>query len=380
MNILFILVSAVPFGPNDVLAYKAAEELLRLGHRVLMSPWDWEEQNASEYDLIQKKGAVLAMRHGYRRSDNFFVRHLQKVHHRIKDPLTEWQFVDEFGPDAIVINDMGTYHFLSVPGLMELLTERDVPFFTISHYNDENVYLTHSYKKARSLFAKARRCFFVSGRNLAVARRQICYDFPQALVIHNPPNLQDWSYVPFPNSNRSRYCMVARLVCAVKGQALVLQVLSEPVWRDRDWSLSIFGKGPDEIYLREFIEYVGLRDKVKMCGFTDDVRSVWLGQQILVMASSGEGKPLALTEAMLCGRPAIVTDVGGNSELVSDGVTGFVAQSATVAGVRDALERSWVERSSWAAMGVRAHDWATRALDPPPGNVVASAIIDAILT
>jgi glycosyltransferase involved in cell wall biosynthesis len=117
-----------------------------------------------------------------------------------------------------------------------------------------------------------------------------------------------------------------------------------------------------------------------MCGFTDDVRSVWLGQQILIMTSSGEGKPLALTEAMLCGRPAIVTDVGGNAELVSDGMTGFVAQSATVASVRDALERSWVERSSWEAMGVRAHDWVTRALDPPPGNVVASAIIDAIST
>jgi glycosyltransferase involved in cell wall biosynthesis len=46
------------------------------------------------------------------------------------------------------------------------------------------------------------------------------------------------------------------------------------------------------------------------------------------MASSGEGKPLALTEAMLCGRPAVVTDVGGNAELVSDRVTGFVTQSA----------------------------------------------------
>jgi glycosyltransferase involved in cell wall biosynthesis len=172
--------------------------------------------------------------------------------------------------------------------------------------------------------------------------------------------------------------MVARLECAVKGQALVLQVLSEPVWRERDWSLSIFGKGPDEAYLRDLIEYVELRDKVQMCGFADNVRSVWSGQQILIMASSGEGKPLALTEAMLCGRPAVVTDVGGNAELVSDGVTGFVAQSATLAGVRDALERSWVERNSWEEMGARAHDWIARALDPPPGNVVASAIVDMI--
>src|SRR5262249_50251205 len=96
------------------------------------------------------------------------------------------------------------------------------------------------------------------------------------------------------------------------------------------------------------------------------------------MASSGEGKTLALTEAMLCGRPAVVTDVGGNAELVCDGVTGFVAQSATPGDVRDALERSWVERKSWEEIGARAHAWVARALDPPPGNIVAGAIVDAL--
>jgi glycosyltransferase involved in cell wall biosynthesis len=382
MNILFIIISRGPFAPNDLLAYMAAEELLRLGHRILVSPWDWGDRNAPEYERIQKKGALLAMRDLHVRPDNFFLRQLQKARHRLRDPVTEWRFADEFRPDAIVVSDDATYHFLQIPGLVELLLDRrDVPFFTISQYNDENGYLSEpAYRKARSVFAKARRCFFVSDRNLDVARRQLCDDLPRALVIHNPPNLSDWNYVSYPKSERSRYCMVARLDCAVKGQALVLQALSEPVWRERDWSLGIFGKGPDETYLRDLIEYVGLGDKVRMCGFVDNVHSVWNEQQILIMASSGEGKPLALTEAMLCGRPAVVTDVGGNAELVRDGVTGFVAPSATLASVRDALERSWVERKSWKDMGIRAHDWVARALDPPPGNVVAGAIVDAMST
>ena len=46
MNILFVIISTVPFGSNDLLAYKAAEELLRLGHQVLVSPWDWGNRNA----------------------------------------------------------------------------------------------------------------------------------------------------------------------------------------------------------------------------------------------------------------------------------------------------------------------------------------------
>jgi glycosyltransferase involved in cell wall biosynthesis len=377
VNILFVIISTAPFAPNDLLAYRAAEELLRLGHRVLVSPWDWGDRNASEYDELKKKGAILTMRDGYSRSENFFIRQIQKARHRIRDPRTDWLFADEFHPDAILISDPATYHFLSVPGLVEFLTEREVPFFIISQYNDENAYLSEQvYRKARSVFAKARRCFFVSSRNLDIARRQLCHDLSQAIVVHNPPNLGDWSRISYPKGNRPQYCMVARLECAVKGQALVLQALSEPAWRDRDWSLSIFGKGPDETYLRDLIGYIRLHDKVWMRGFSHDVRSVWNEHQILVMASSGEGKPLALTEAMLCGRPAIVTDVGGNADFVIDGVTGFVAQSATLASVRDALERSWVERNSWEKMGVQAHNLVARALDPPPGHIVASTIVD----
>ena len=33
---------------------------------------------------------------------------------------------------------------------------------------------------------------------------------------------------------------------------------------------------------------------------------------------------MALVEAMLCGRPAIVTDVAGNTELIEHGLSGFV--------------------------------------------------------
>src|SRR5262249_50132974 len=341
MNILFVIISTVPFGSNDLLAYRTAEELLRLGHQVLVSPLDWGERNALEYEQIRKKGALLVMRNRHQRPDNFFLRQFEKARHRIKDPLTEWQFADKFLPDAIVISDPATYHFLSVPGLIEFLKERHITYFTISQYNDENAYLgEQAYRTARLVLAKASRCFFVSDRSLNVARRQLCCDLPHALVVHNPPNLHDWSCVPFPTSERTRYCMLGRLECAVKGQALVVQAFSEPMWRERNWSFSIFGSGPDEAYLQDLVKYVGLGDKVQMCGFADDVRSVWNGHQILIMASSGEGKPLALTEAMLCGRPAVVTDVGGNAELVSDGETGFVAQSATLASVQYALERS----------------------------------------
>jgi glycosyltransferase involved in cell wall biosynthesis len=57
---------------------------------------------------------------------------------------------------------------------------------------------------------------------------------------------------------------------------------------------------------------------------------------------------------MLCGRPAIVTDVAGNAELVTDGTTGFVAESATRRQLSEAMERAWARRQDWESMGKAA--------------------------
>ena len=69
-------------------------------------------------------------------------------------------------------------------------------------------------------------------------------------------------------------------------------------------------------------------EKVTYGGFTEDVESIWASHHALVLPSRSEGLPLVVVEAMLCGRPAIVTDVAGNAELIQDGVSGFVAAAA----------------------------------------------------
>lgn len=376
MRVLFLAISTAPFAPNDLLFYRTAEELLRDGHDVMISPWDWGERNAAEYRHIETQGARLHYRPRRARPDAFVARQVAKVRHWLRDPAADWHFIDAFAPDAIVVSDAATYHFLSVPGLVDRLERTTAPYFTISQYNDENTSLPEqSYRAARRVIPRARGTIFVSRRNLDVARRQLCDDLDNAIVVHNPPNLTDWRAVPFPASGPARYCMVARLECAVKGQALLMQVLSEPQWRERDWRLDLYGRGPDEAYLRDLIGYLRLDDKARLRGFATDLVALWAEQQVLVVASSGEGKPLALTEAMLCGRPAVVTDVAGNAELIAHEHTGFVAHSPTLNCLREAMEQSWQARSRWGEMGARAHEVMAAELAPPPGRIVADVIL-----
>jgi glycosyltransferase involved in cell wall biosynthesis len=71
-------------------------------------------------------------------------------------------------------------------------------------------------------------------------------------------------------------------------------------------------------------------------GWRDDVTSVLSAADIFLLGSAfGEGISLAVGEAMLCGLPCVVTDVGGNGRLVGD--AGIVVPPRDTAAIREAI-------------------------------------------
>ncbi|HHZ81419.1 MAG TPA: glycosyltransferase, partial [Flavobacteriales bacterium] len=67
-----------------------------------------------------------------------------------------------------------------------------------------------------------------------------------------------------------------------------------------------------------------------------------------------EGLPMVIQEAMMRGRVVIATDVGGATEIVTDGKTGFIAATPTVENVQSALEKWWTCKDDWEEIGRRA--------------------------
>src|SRR6266516_2159815 len=133
-------------------------------------------------------------------------------------------------------------------------------------------------------------------------------------------------------------------VSPAKGQDILFHVLASDKWRDRPVTVSLFGKGPMERGLRRLASRLGLEGRVRFCEYASEIEELWASHHALVLPSRYEGMPIALVEAMLCGRPAIVTDVAGHTELLKDGISGFVAAAPTVQHLDDAMERAW-ERS-----------------------------------
>src|SRR6185295_7183703 len=185
-------------------------------------------------------------------------------------------------------------------------------------------------------------------------RAQLGAHLARSVVVHNPFSVPHERTLPWPQSTDPiRLACVARLEFQSKGQDVLLRVLSAEKWRSRALEVNLFGAGPCQTSIERSIRNRALKN-VHLMGHVSDIAGVWAEHHALILPSRYEGTPLALQEAMLCGRPAIVTDAGGNCDLLDDNVTGFIAGAATPALLDEAMERAWARRAEWKAIGERA--------------------------
>jgi len=228
----------------------------------------------------------------------------------------------------------------------------------------------------RALYRGARHSFFVSEHNRVLTEEQIGERIVNASVARNPFLVPWEAPVPWPaeGSGDLRLACVGRLYPKEKGQDLLLRVLAQDKWRGRALSVTFFGDGEQRKGLEQMAALLGLNN-VRFGGFADDVTAIWADHHALVHPSRAEGLPLVLVEAMMAGRVAVATDVGGNAEVIEDGRTGFIADAATEASFDRALERAWQRRGEWREIGAAAAA-AIRTLVPPdPAAALADRLI-----
>ncbi|NND01343.1 MAG: glycosyltransferase [Acidimicrobiia bacterium] len=101
--------------------------------------------------------------------------------------------------------------------------------------------------------------------------------------------------------------------------------------------LIIVGDGPERVRLVELADELGLSDRVSFAGFRRDPSTYFRRAQAFVMASSREGLPFSLIEAMCSGTIPIVTSVGAIPEVVDDGKNGILVRPNDVDGLAAAI-------------------------------------------
>ena len=277
-----------------------------------------------------------------------------------------------FNPDLVVISqgyNAGGFDWA------KYCIKAGIPFVVIIQCNYENWWFTDdTLDDAIATYTRARRVYCVSHGNLELLRIQSGEALPNAEVAWNPYSVSPEREPAWPaRSDLFNIACVARLEPTAKGQDLLLQILARDQWRSRPIHLNLYGAGYYERSLRRMAEMLRLTS-VSFVGHVQNVESIWAANHALILPSRYEGLPLALVEAMWCGRPAILTDVGGNAELCTDNETGFIAPAATAASVGDAMERAWQHRSEWQQMGQAARARAEALVPRNPIELFADKL------
>ena len=94
--------------------------------------------------------------------------------------------------------------------------------------------------------------------------------------------------------------------------------------------LVIVGDGEAKPQLESYAVALGVSNKIIWTGFRRDIPRILAALDVYVQTSSNEGLSLSILEAMAAGKPIIATDVGGNSEIIRNEVTGLLLANGSV--------------------------------------------------
>jgi glycosyltransferase involved in cell wall biosynthesis len=138
-----------------------------------------------------------------------------------------------------------------------------------------------------------------------------------------------------------------------KGHDLILEVWGEVRSRLPDVELRVAGDGDDRPRLEEKAKRMGLDRSVRFLGkvSSEELGSLYRGCAFFVMPSRSEGFGLVFLEAMRAGKAAIGA-LGAASEIIDDGVTGYVVNPNNREALIDAIATLWTDKGTRERMGV----------------------------
>lgn len=368
-----------PWGGSEILWTSLARHWHEQGHEVAIGIKGW--QPMPKLILSLEEVGIPLKRYDY--GSSLLSRIAGKIKRRAGiptplHPLEEW--LRQRTPELIVFSAdcMG-----GMPGI-QLAAKLGIPYAFIMQANSESWWpFDRDRESMNTAIDQARGAiFFVGERNRDLFELQLGRRLPNALIVRNPHAALGMAPLPWPEPSAAepgaeplRMAFVGRQEPIAKGQDIIFQVLAQPQWRERNWSLTLYGGGDGTEGVKAMAQMLGISDRLTFVPFYSSIQQVWGNAHVLVMASRYEGLPLALAEAMTLGRPAVVTDVADCAILLRDGTDGFVAPSPSLFAYAEAMERLWERRSELPQMGANA---AQRSRDFLPQDPVGSAA-EAIL-
>lgn len=125
-----------------------------------------------------------------------------------------------------------------------------------------------------------------------------------------------------------------------KGHSLLLEALKDVLHYEGRWRCLLAGEGPLRNDIERKIRDYNLTGTVRLIGHRSDLPGVMQIADWVILPSYREGLPLVLLEAFALSKPVVATNVGGVSQLVVDGVNGWLVPPGDINALKDAIIRA----------------------------------------
>ncbi|MDR4501905.1 MAG: glycosyltransferase family 4 protein [Nitrospirales bacterium] len=124
--------------------------------------------------------------------------------------------------------------------------------------------------------------------------------------------------------------------------------------------LVIVGEGPERVPLQQLVTRMQLNDQVRFGGDIahSDLYRWYSAADLFCLASSREGWPNVVLEAMACGTPVVATSIWGTPEIISSPTVGLLTErneDALAKTLEEGLLKSWDRER--IVQFAREHDW-----------------------
>ncbi len=351
------------WGGSEELWFRAALWMCKNDHKIGIGCYDWAEKQ-DRMAALKNAGCIIYLLPN--KKGLFKKVAAKKVLNSI--PFHEY--------DLTVVNQGGWEEILHAP--FSNLYKKLPAYVILNHNYNENAVLSFTKQKLLQQWASgAQMNFGATQKIFEVIERKFSISIDKKQTLVNPitfqPDLAAGHYPAFVNDS-CVWVMLAELDTARKAQDILINVLSSPKWKDRNWQLYLYGKGKDKEKLEKLIIETGLEGKVFLKGFTTNIKHTLFDCHLLLQCTLIDAMPLSVVEAMASARPCVVSKVGDMPAWVEDGVNGFICPAVTAEGIDEVLEKCWQQKHNWPAMGSHAFETFIKKYPQPYEEKIAEIL------
>lgn len=179
----------------------------------------------------------------------------------------------------------------------------------------------------------------------------------KARIFQNPGGLDGAVFEPGTREKRFDVVIVGR-ISKVKRFDTYLRAIAEVRTAVPGVRAAVVGDGPLRLSMEALSIELGLEGTVFFVGHQSGTAPWLQASRIFALTSDSEGVSLAMMEAMSCGLPVVVSDVGDLDEMVVDGSNGFLVSERTPANFAACLTRLLQDDALRERMSLRARESA----------------------